>query len=380
MLINRLLPLLAYVLVTGCSTTMPSYENHHPNATKVAQTIPNYKRLSNQAWPAITTTQLVKPGKKDSSIPAVRQRLTALGDYHPQSEQSVAAANSKRYDNDLVNAMKTFQKRHGLRADGVIGTSTLEALNVSPRQRLAQLYSSLDEWLKLPQKTSDAYIHVNIPSYQLKIIEDNETALSMKVVVGQKKWPTPTLNSQVQTIVINPTWTIPRNIVEKEIVHKVAEDPEYLAQNNINILKSWHKDAQRIDPLSIDWHEYTGDKDLPFRLRQTPGDHNALGRIKFTFPNDQHIYLHDTPHKEAFNLEKRNLSHGCIRLEKPHELLNFLLKRDRVNQVEKVGEFVAGEKTKHFSLRKNLPIYITNISSWVDSNGIVHFSPPDQES
>lgn len=354
---------------------MTNYDNNNPNANQVAQTIPTYKRLAKQQWPAIDYQQLIKPGKHSPQIPAIRHRLAALGDLKGTENNSINL-NSSLYNRQLRQAVKVFQRRHGLNPDGVIGESTIAALNVTPKTRLVQLQQSVQEWTKLPQKSEQAYMQVNIPSYELNVIENNETKLTMKVVVGSKKWPTPTLNSQIKSIVINPKWTVPRNIVEKEIVHKMVKNPDYLAENNIQIYKGWQRNTEIVDASTIDWHQYTGRRDLPFRLQQTPGDHNALGRIKFTFPNDEHIYLHDTPHKFAFSLPQRNLSHGCIRLENPYALLEYFLNNEQINNTKKLGSFIAGEKTKHFSLNKPLPLYITNISSWVDTNGILHFSSP----
>jgi murein L,D-transpeptidase YcbB/YkuD len=354
------------MLISSCSS-IKNYEDYHPNTQRIANTIPQYQKISRQPWPKIASSHVIKPNKKAPQISLIRDRLLLLGDLAPYNVEK-----TNLYDQSLKKAVMKFQSRHGLKPDGVIGKTTLEALNVPPQQRLSQLQTSLSQWMALPPVSDKPYIQVNLASYDLDVINNNQSDLTMKVVVGSKHWPTPKLSSHIQSIVINPKWTIPRNIVEKEIVHKIAEDPNYLNTEKIAIYKDWQY-KELVDAETIDWHDYTGDKDLPYRLRQSAGDHNALGRLKFTFPNSQHIYLHDTPYKQAFDLPKRNLSHGCVRLEKPHALLEYLLTRKQIKNAKRLDAFKATDKTQHFALKEKLPLYITEITAWVDKKGLVHF-------
>lgn len=330
-----------------------------------------YQEISRYSWPELQTEKAILAHQNSLIIPQIRNRLITLKDLKPYK-----VTNANFYDNTLINGVKRFQYRHGLNSDGIIGRSTLESLNVLPNRRLEQLKEAQTAWQELPATNeNNEYIHVNLASYKLNIYKNKEKALQMKVVVGNPNWPTPTLQSSIETVVINPKWNIPKSITEREIIPKIAQDISYLEEENIKIIDGWHKGSKQIEPSTINWQEYaTEEEDLPYRLVQSSGDDNALGKIKFTFPNSENVYLHDTPNKSAFKLNERNLSHGCVRLEKPKTLLNYLFETKHLNYEEKIHrQLTSGTKTKHYALKHTIPIYITRIKSWVDQQGLLHF-------
>lgn len=357
------------LLISSCATLNHQYQEAHPQAQKVNLALKNYRQLANEPWPQIEIKTPLKPQSNNNQLPQLKHRLVLLKDWPKYCQTQ----NTPFYDNCLKNAIKHFQARHGLKADGVIGKNTLDELNLSPKIRLATLQESLSKWLQLPGKNAKAYLQVNIPSYDLKAINKGKTELKMRVVVGQANWPTPTLNSEIKTVVLNPGWNVPVNITEREIIHKILENPNYLEEHNLKIVANWNTNAPEINPATIDWRKYAGPKDLPYRLVQSPGKDSALGKIKFIFPNKEHVYLHDTPQKSSFDLTNRNLSHGCVRLQKPTELLNYLGATNANLSQNKIEPYLNSEKTKYIALNKNIPLHITYIRAWVDDNGQVQF-------
>lgn len=342
-------------------------KSSNPQVHRLYAVLPRYERLAEQAWPTIPYVKAIKPGEEGTFIPAIRHRLMLLGDM-----TDTGYSESTYYGPQLVQGVEHFQSRHGLDVTGIIGRETIAALNISPRQRLAQLVDSMQRWAKLPSYPGDQYIQVNVPSYELQVIENNDPILSMKVVVGLPNWPTPELRSQVQTIVLNPAWNVPRNITEREIVQHMVKNPRYLEENDLTVYKDWHKDTV-IDPAMINWKAYAGKKDLPYLISQNPGDTNALGSVKFIFPNPHDVYLHDTQAKGLFSQSERAFSHGCVRLEEPQLLYQYLMENNPSVDSEKAEEARLSGKTKHVALSKSIPIYITYITAWIDSNGTVQF-------
>ncbi|MDF1654318.1 MAG: L,D-transpeptidase family protein [Coxiellaceae bacterium] len=365
------------ITLTGCATrglqSNKEYKqlaksSSNPQVRKIYAVLPRYERLAQHTWPQIPYHNAIRPGKQSNQIPAIKQRLQLLGDLHHNNKDV-----NTSYSPQVVMAIKRFQGRHGIDTTGVIGKQTIEALNITPYQRITQLLDSMKRWAKIPSLPNDQYIHVNVPSYQLNVVKDKQSVLSMRVVVGQPKWPTPELTSSLKTIVVNPAWNVPRNITEREIVHAVAKDPNYLVENDLTVYKNWQKDTV-IDPALIDWQQYTGKKDLPYLLSQDPGEKNALGMVKFIFPNEHDVYLHDTQAKSLFSRDQRNFSHGCVRLEKPLMLYQYLISQNSEASQQKASIAMQSGKTKHFRLKQEIPIYLTYITAWVDDQGHVEFA------
>lgn len=370
-----LLPL-SIVLLSGCSSHRGMVSQQYayladgdanPQTKRIYHVLPRYERLVGASWPTIAYNKAIKPGDSSEQLPAIRQRLLLLGDL-----SSSANDKNSRYDARMVDAVKRYQARHGLDATGIIGRQTIASLNIKPCARLSQLVDSMQRWAKLPSSDSGQYIQVNVPSYQLQVMDKGVPELSMRVVVGQPRWPTPELQSAIQTVVVNPAWNVPRNITEREIVHHMVKNPDYLKENDLVVYKDWKKNTT-IDPTLIDWQEYAGEKDLPYLIAQDPGDKNALGAVKFIFENSHDVYLHDTQAKSLFAKTQRDFSHGCIRLAEPDVLYQYLTKTNPNLESERAKQAIESGKTKYLALQKPVPIYLTYMTAWVTKNGTVEF-------
>lgn len=318
-------------------------------------------------WPMIPASKhLLRPGVHDGMVLLLRQRLRTTHDLAADS------SNSLTFDKELAAAVKIFQARHGLSADAVVGADTLQALNVTPAMRVQQIQLNMQRFAQLAQETSGRYVLVNIPEYQLHLIDNNKDALTMKIIVGKPTRETPELESDITRIVFNPHWNVPHMIAQNDIVPKVIENPGYLNQNRIRIFNSQESDSSEMSSYDVDWHD-AQENGFQYHLRQEPGVKNALGLVKFEFQNSHDVYLHDTPAKELFNKDKRDFSSGCIRLEKPFALVAYLTKDDERMDSNKVRTTLETRHTTYFSVQDPIPIYITYITAWVDEKGVVHF-------
>lgn len=358
------------VLLSGCgprlSDAPPATSNK--TALRIHQALPSYAELSGESWPRLQLATIpLKPGSRDKAIPAIRRRLALLGD----ASSSIVNDNTE-YSSEVASAVERFQWRHGLKPDGEIGYKTLKALNVSPAKRLVQLQTNMAKWAKFPEDEGSHYIRVNIPSFNLDLIRDGNKIMSMKAIVGHKTRKTPVLYSKIETLVFNPKWQIPRSIAKKDIIPRVLENPNYLAEQDIKIFSSWRRDAYRIDPKTIDWKK-AHKRGFPYRFTQAPGDKNALGQVKFIFMNKHDVYLHDTPQKGLFDKIQRSLSSGCIRVEKPFQLVEYFFQQSPALQDKTVSDYLGTGKIEYVKIRDPIPIYLTYITAWVDENGVSHF-------
>lgn len=314
-------------------------------------------------WPAIPEGPSIKPGMEDERVPALRRRLVAGG------ELEEGQGKGKVLDDRLVAALKRFQHRHGLAADGAAGPQTIAALNVSAEDRVRQLQVNLERWRWMPRRLEPLHVAVNIPAQMLELVDHGEVKMKMRVVVGDLKHPTPGLQATMTSVVLNPTWTVPPSIASREILPKLKKDPNYLASNNMRILDAFPDDSPLAAGVGVDWASYDAGR-FPFRLRQQPGPDNALGLVKFNLKDSDDIYLHDTPQRSAFSRPYRALSHGCVRLEKPVELAQAVL-ADVWD--EKLDDIIAEKQTKTLKLERPVTVYLLYWTAWVEDDGSVHF-------
>jgi L,D-transpeptidase YcbB len=312
-----------------------------------------YRELSSRAdWPSVSAGPSLKKGSKSERVVELRRRLAASGD---MSADETTVGNS--FDEKVEQSVIIFQKRHGLKPDGVVGRDTLNALNVPLKQRIRQMELNMERLRWILGNIEDRFIVVNIANFRLDVIEHDKSVLSMKVVVGKPYLRTPIFTAKMTYLVINPVWNIPDSIARKEILKKIAQNPHYLAEQNIKTLKRSNA---------------TG-KALPYRFQQEPGPLNALGTIKFMFPNEYDVYLHDTPAKRLFSENVRTFSHGCTRIEKPLELAEYLLRDDpRWSQQELLAAIEKGTE-QIVQIPHPLNVHILYLTAWVDESGIVQF-------
>lgn len=320
-------------------------------------------------WPMVPTGPTLHEGELGPRISLLRARLVAGGDL-----AEATAEGEERFDAPLAAAVRSFQDRHGLKADGVVGAATLAALNVPIGERLRQLRVNLLRCQPLPETLGARFIFVNIADFSLQLFEEGRPVLSMPVIVGKTYRQTPVLNSIVSVVVVNPSWEVPYTIARKDILAHIRKEPDYLQQHNFRVFRGWSKDSEELDPAEIDWSNLSAKK-FPFRLRQEPGAANALGTLKFLFPNEHDVYLHDTPARELFRRESRTFSSGCIRIARPLDLAVHLLRGTPLGEAEALNAAIAGGKTMQVRTPSPIAVHVVYMTAWVDTDGVLQFRP-----
>lgn len=332
--------------------------------------VADYRNIKeNGGWRHINLYSMLKLGQRDEGVNSLRERLTMTGDYRACSQNNEDLV----YDQCLQVAVKHFQLRNGLSDDGEVGPVTLSVLNKSVEERIESMLLNLDRIKWLNDFKSKRHVIINIPAFMLYFKENGNVIQKVKTIVGTPKNPTPIFSNTVKTIVLNPQWNIPKSIIQKEMIPKLLRNSNAMARQRIEIYDGWEKNASLINPASVDWSKYRYSKCLPFRFTQTSGRHNALGKVKFLFPNKFSVYMHDTPNKHLFNRSKRAFSHGCIRLHKPRELLEtFSTFNDNID-FKKSQRVLKGTNRSYLSLQNKVPVDVIYLTAWVDYNGVLQF-------
>ena len=326
----------------------------------------DYRALEvNGGWGRINLGDTIKPGMTDPRVPAIRARLAVTDGANPTVAQDVAEV----YDEELEWVVKAFQMRHGLEIDGVIGPATLVALNVPVEDRIEEIIISMERWRWMPDNLGTDRIMVNIAGFDLQRFEDDQLAERMAVVVGKPYHRTPVFSDSIKYLEINPYWNVPVSIAVKEELPKLKKNPAARAAAGFEAVQG----DKVYNLTSINWRKY-GPGNFPFRLRQRPGPNNALGRVKYMFPNEFNVYLHDTPAKSLFSRADRAFSHGCVRLSRPLELAPPVLASGGVPgwDMNRVDAVVASGERTVVKLETPLPVHITYFTAWVDQ-GVPNF-------
>jgi len=284
---------------------------------------------------------------KDSSrfVVQIKQRLFITGDY-------ASADTSNLFNKQLADAVKSAQERFGLKADGIIRNSLVQELNVPVEKRIEQMLINLERMRWLPKEQPGNRIVANIPEFKLHVFENGAQVFDMNIIVGQAGRKTVVFTGHLQYIVFSPFWNVPRSIVRNEILPAMNRDPYYLRNNNME--------------------QISYSNGLPV-IRQKPGRGNALGRVKFLFPNSYSIYFHDTPAKSLFKKRKRAFSHGCVRLARPEKLAKYLLREDSEWTSEKINKAMYAGKEKWIKLKDPVPVALFYFTSWIDNRGLLNF-------
>jgi murein L,D-transpeptidase YcbB/YkuD len=337
----------------------------HREYEEMREALAEYREIaSNGGWPEVPAGANLKLNYRSWRVAFLRERLKVSGDlYEEQTDDEYF------FDDAVDDAVLRFQWRHGLWPDGIVGPITLAALNVPVESRINQIELNMERWRWLPSVLGDRYIFVNTAAFELSVIEYGRPVMKMRIVVGKPYWHTPSFSARMTYLVMNPSWNVPRSIAVEEIIPKLHTDPEYLEGQVFKIIRGWGEETKVINPDTVDWPSIS-EENLNFRFLQPPGPHNPLGRIKFIFPNRFSVYLHDTPSKGLFNYTVRTFSHGCIRIEKPLELANYLLpefsRKDIVSMIEQ------GDEQK-VPLSEPLMVHSLYWTAWVESDGAVNF-------
>ena len=283
----------------------------------------------------------------------------------------VKALHSFQFDEALESAVRDFQERHGLEADGIVGRKTLAALNVPVSERIQQILLNMERWRWMPGELGERYLLVNMAGFELLAVENEETVMDMRVIIGRPYRSTPAFAGEMRYLVLNPYWNVPHKLAIEDLLPKQQSDPDYLQEKGFRIYASWRKGARELDPGAIDWSSLSADY-FPFRLRQEPAGRNALGRVKFMFPNDVSVYIHDTPSKGLFRKPSRPFSSGCVRVEEPLALVSLLLSRQGWDQ-ERLAAAVASNERQIIILDEPVPVYLVYMTAWAGAPGEIHF-------
>ncbi|HUC82748.1 MAG TPA: L,D-transpeptidase family protein, partial [Flavisolibacter sp.] len=304
-----------------------------------------YEAAKNKSWDSLALTGRLTKGSKSPTVTALKKRLAATSDYP-------AGDTSNIFSDSLVMAIKAVQEQYGFAPTGQLTDSLIHELNIPAQERVQQILVNMSRALWMPQQPDSTRIMVNIPSLQLYVYSDSGKVLQMPVIVGKEGTGTMAFSDEITKIVFNPYWNIPQSIVENEIKPAMEKDPAYLKKRNMEIVKQ--------------------NGGLP-QIRQLPGKDNALGRVKFLFPNSFDIYLHDTPHKDLFAQQNRALSHGCIRVAKPDSLAMFILRGQPEWTPEKIAAAMNSGKEQTVEVKNPVPVAITYHTAFVDERGKLNF-------
>ena len=330
-----------------------------------------YKIKWRGGWGKLPAFKSLKKGQTSQTVSKLRQRLTLSGDYKNCSSK----VSDKYYGTCLQQAVKRFQKRHNTVADGVVGKGTQELLNIPVNHKINKVLLNLDRIKWLPRNVNPRHIVVNIPEYMLHYYEYGQEQKRLRVIVGDTEHPTPVFSDMLTYLTLNPYWKLPPGIIKKEVVPAMVQNPNYIKQQGLEIHETWEENSSIIPLRGIDWAMYlnTSTK-FPYRLMQPPGPKNALGQIKFKFPNKFSVYLHDTPNKRLFKKKKRAFSHGCVRLSQPFSLLESLAKDEPSITSETVNHIISSKKKTEIDITKDIPIHLVYLKTWVDANNQLVFA------
>jgi L,D-transpeptidase YcbB len=316
-------------------------------------------------WPKLPEGPDLGPGSSDPRVSTLRLRLQLTGDLAPEAQGNSIS----RHDESVLTAVRQFQKRHGLPANGTVNEHTRVLLNIPVQSRIRQILVNLERARWLPDDLGNTYVLVNLADFRLEVIEDGHEILRMRVVVGDPQTLTPVFSDKISYIEINPYWNIPKSIALKEKLPILRRNANALRAQNIRV---FGPGGEEIDPAGVNWSAVNAGN-WNYRLRQDPGARNALGRIKFMFPNPYDIYLHDTPSRALFRRQVRAFSHGCIRVEKPIELATLLLRGTEGWGRTRVEQLIARGRNRPILLKDPVPVHIVYLTAWVGSDGSTQF-------
>lgn len=317
-------------------------------------------------WPTVPDGPTFRPGERSARVPALRARLAVTGDFTGN-----AADRSPVYDRATAAAVERFQERHGLRADGVIGRDTVAALNVDAATRLGQLLANLERWRWLPEEFGERHIIVNVPDFALDVVERGQVVRHMDVIVGRPDRETPLFSSALTWLEFNPTWTVPATIAYHDWLPRLRRDSGAAARANMRVFSGRGAGAVELSAHRIDW-DSVGGGIRRLMLRQEPGPGNALGKVKFMMANNFSVYLHDTPSRHLFARDRRALSSGCVRVQDPIWLADYLLQGNERWAAER-ERILEGWRTTRVTLAEPVPLHIVYRTAWVDAQGRVNY-------
>lgn len=329
----------------------PTHQVYHD----LKKSLADYEKMREDEGPVqdIPAGELINPGDKDPRVPAIAKRLSALDRY-----QTDTTAIDSTYSESLVEAVKEFQQSKSIQTDGIIGNSTIAELNKGPKDRYQQILANLERWRWYPRDLGDHYILINIPNFKLAVVKDGDTIREHNVVAGARERQTPIFTDTLDHLVINPTWTVPPTIKSKDIIPKVAANPSYLRNNNMEVTGP---DGERVNPSSINWES---DEAMNYTITQVAGPSNPLGRVKIMYPNQYLIYLHDTPAKALFSQTERAESSGCVRVESAVDLSAYVVENQSEWTKDRIEDIIKTNKTTVVKIDQPIQVHHFYWTAW----------------
>lgn len=351
--------------VMTIDTAINSIRPQHRQYASLITMLDKLESLDVSAQVFVNTDKPLKPGADNDGVLQLHRALQASGDMNNRK------AASSVYNTDLEMAVQRFQLRHGLETTGLANEKTLRELNTPVGDRIQQVKANLERWRWMPAKLEDSYILINIPEYRVRMVHNEEPLFDMDVVVGKPEHMTPVFSETMKHVVFAPTWTVPGSITNNELLPKERKSPGYLESEEIDFYKRTSKGLKRLPRASVT-EEILRQKPFPYTLRQRAGAKNALGNVKFLFPNKHAVYMHDTQAKKLFKRADRAFSHGCVRLSNPDLMAYVVMQLDGYEQ-SKVNDYIAKTDTTWVNLKTHIPVHMAYFSAWQDENGIMHF-------
>jgi murein L,D-transpeptidase YcbB/YkuD len=336
----------------------------HPLYAQLRAALAGYRGIADRGgWPSVADGPKLGRGARGSRVAALRQRLAATGDVEEAEAKGIT------FDEAVEKGVRRFQRRHNLPADGVVGTGTLNALNVPVETRIDQIRINLERARWVLHEVQGEFLLVDVAGFKATYVRDGETRWQSRVQVGTPYRSTPTFKSAITYLVLNPTWTVPPTILGKDILPAARRNPGVIAERNLRLLD---RDGRPVDPAQVDWSRYSAGN-FPYLLRQDSGPRNALGRIKFMFPNRHMVYLHDTPNKSLFEKPERTFSSGCIRIERPLDLAELLLEGNPRWSRERLERAVGSKVTQTVFVPRPIPVLLLYWTVFFDEEGRIGF-------
>lgn len=340
---------------------------NHPQYAQLRQMLGGYRSLLLRGgWQAIDEGPTLKPGMTSPRVEQMRKNLEARG------YDSLSNPTPDLFDDGLKEVVMHFQTRHGLDADGVAGPATLGALNVSADERVRQIAINLERWRWLPRNLGRRHVLVNQAGFELFVMDGRKNVDRRRVIVGKPYHQSPMFSDEIIYAEFNPTWTVPASIAGKEMLPKIRNNPAYLMDKGYTLYTSWSQGAAPANPFAIDWSAVSSSR-FPYRIVQEPGPRNALGQVKFIFPNKFSVYLHDTPSRNLFSRTGRAFSHGCIRVEKPLDFARLIFSLQGGLNPNRVAPIVESRERTRVNLAQKLPVHLAYFTAWVNDDGVPLF-------
>ena len=334
-----------------------SYHPGHPGFIALRD---EYNRLrttrKTDNTPPVPAGKSLKVGMRDNRVPLLRRKLGL----------TVPAENANLYSKALAKEIKQFQSDNGLIADGIAGKATLKILNDDRKNLTAEIVANMERWRWLPRDLGDFHVMVNIPTFHVQVVSEGTKIHQTRVIVGKSRHKTPLFSDEMEYLVVNPYWNVPKSIATNELLPKIKSDPTgFFSKRNYQVLASIEGRTQVIDPAKLDWERV---EPHHVRLRQPPGTRNALGNIKFMFPNKHAVYLHDTPSRSLFKRDYRAFSHGCVRVHNPMDFANIILSQTAKWNAKRVKSMIGGNE-RRVNLAQKIPVHIAYFTTWMSDTG-----------